>query len=583
MSDTLEIPPDPKLGDLATTACFELARSLHKAPSWIANEIVQRLPASPLISRVQVANNFINFFVNIAELSRITLDAVEKLDQDYGSQPPKREKVIVEHTSVNPTKPLHIGHGRNAVLGDTIARILRFLGYKVEVHNYIDDMGRQMAETLLAYLRTKKRPRAKFDHVLGLLYAEFHKKLSDSERLESEVKQILKDLEKSKGAIARRARELAERCVEANLETTDRLGISYDVLVWESDLVRSGIVEETLDALRKSSKLVPGSGERAGTLVLSLSDLGMEDKVLVRSDGTVVYTARDIAYQLWKFGKTKRKLKFKLHSRRPDGTPTYTSAPTGKTRAFGGADVVVNVVGAEQRFPQRVVFAALRVLGYEREHRNSHHLAYEHVWLPSGRFSGRKGTWIGHSVDDVLEEAIARAYQIVKDHAPTASSDFWRRAAEAVGIAAVRFSLLATSPEKRIVFRWEEALDFQRNSGPAVQYAHARACSILRKAGRFQKRASPEVLRAPEEIALVKLLARFPEVVASAGRNFQPHLLAQHAAAVALAFNTFYEACPVIGAESSELRSARLRLVNCTRIVLRNALGLMGIPAPERM
>ncbi len=581
--ETLEVPPDPKLGDLATTVCFELARTLHKTPSWIANEITQHLKPSPLISKVETANNYINFFVNLSELTRITFDAIEKLDERYGAQSPKNKKVIVEHTSVNPTKPLHIGHGRNAVLGDTIARVLRFLGFQVEVHNYIDDMGRQMAETLLAYTRIRKRPRAKFDHVLGLLYAEFHKRVSESEKLESEVRSVLKELEKGRGTLARRARQLAERCVKANLETTDRLGISYDVLVWESDLARSGIVEEALNALRESSKLVPGTGERAGTLVLKLSDFGMSDKVLVRSDGTAVYTARDIAYQLWKFGKTKQKLKFKLHSRRPDGTRTYTSTSTGKSDSFGGADIVVNVVGAEQRFPQQVVFAALRLLGYEQEFQNSHHLAYEHVWLPTGRFSGRKGTWVGHSVDDVVEDAVARAYQIVKEHAPKASPAFWKQAAESVGIAAVRYSLLATSPEKRIVFRWEEALDFQRNSGPAIQYAHARACSILRKAGKVRKRAPAEVLQSVEEATLIKLLARFPEVVADAGLNFQPHLLAQHAAAVALAFNTFYEACPVLTAETPDVRSARLRLVNCTRVVLRNALSLMGIPAPERM
>jgi len=584
LDETLEEPPDPKLGDLASTLCFDLARTAHKAPSWISSEISRRLETGGLIERFEAAGNYLNFFVNFSHLAEITLDSIEKLDEQYGHQDLKKGKVIVEHTSINPTKPLHIGHGRNAVLGDTTARILQALGFQVEVHNYIDDMGRQMAETLLAYSKIKTKPKTKFDHVLGLIYAEMHRRLKDDAKLEETVKKILKELESGKGPKATTARKLAEKCVVENLKTTDRMGIFYDLLVWESDLVREGVVEEALEALRKASLLKEGTGERSGTLVLKLSDEGMDDKVLVRSDGTVVYTARDIAYQLWKFGKTKSKLKVKLHSTRPNGKKTYTTSKTGQRNlSFGNANVVVNVVGAEQRFPQRVVFTALKLLKYKREYENSHHLAYEHVWLPSEKFSGREGTWVGFSVDEVLEESVARAYQVVKDHAPKAGEKFWKSTAELIGVGALRYSLLATSPEKRIVFRWEEALNLQRNSGPAIQYSHARACSILRKAGKIRGDHPSNLLETPQEKNLIKLLAKFPEVIVIAGKRFQPHLLAQHAANVALAFNTFYEACPVIEAETAELQRARLRLVNCTRIVLRNALNMIGISAPERM
>ncbi|MFN4133483.1 MAG: arginine--tRNA ligase, partial [Candidatus Hadarchaeales archaeon] len=446
-------------------------------------------------------------------------------------------------------------------------------------HNYIDDMGRQMAETILAYKKIGEKPKTKFDHMLGLIYAEMHAKLESNEALEKEAAEILSQLERGKGKMVKLARELAEKCVKENLATTDRLGVSYDVLVWESDMVRSGVVREALEKLKKTGKLAAGKGEKEGTLVLRLSDLGMEDKVLVRSDGTTVYTARDIAYQLWKFGKSKSSPKFKLW--RP---ALYTTSPSGRvSKKFGGAEMVINVVGMEQKYPQQVVFAALKLLGLKEEYENSHHLAYEHVWLPSGKFSGRKGTWVGYSVDEVREEAVARAYQIVKEHAPEAGEKFWREAAEFVGVGAIRFSLLATSPEKRIVFKWEEAINFERNSGPAVQYSHARACSILRKAGQKWKPHSPAVFQKPQEHHLIKLLSKYPEVVVEAGRRLQPHLLASYAAELAFQFNTFYEVCPVINAESDELRSARLRLVNCTRIVLRNVLELMGIKAPEKM
>lgn len=583
-SATLEEPPDPKLGDLASTMCFDLARSIHKAPSWICSEVSQKVKPAGLVEKVEVAGNYINFFVNFPKLAEMTLDAIETEDDGYGRQKAKEGKVVIEHTSVNPTKPLHIGHGRNAVLGDTTCRILRALGHEVEVHNYVDDMGRQMAETLLAYRKVKQKPKAKFDHLLGLIYSDMHKRIGIEAELEKEVKDILAELEEGKGKTAGEAKKLAERCVEENLKTSDRLGIGYDLLVWESDLVRAGLLKEALDTLRKTGHLVGGAGERAGAMILKLSDQGMDDKVLVRSDGTAVYTARDIAYQLWKFGKAKTKLKFKINSKRPDGTKTYETAKLGKTSArFGRARKVINVVGAEQKFPQRVVFTALKILGHESEYENSHHLAYEHVWLPSGKFSGRKGTWVGFSVDEVIEEAVARAYEIVKEHARDETQDFWNKSAELVGVGAVRYSLLGTTPEKKIVFKWEEALNFERNSGPAVQYSHARASSILRKArGKGGKRPAG-LFTAPQERRLITLLAKFPQVVQNAGERLQPHLVAQSASEIAVAFNTFYEACPVIEAETRELRAARLRLVNCVRIVLRNALGLMGMAAPERM
>ncbi|MEM2874754.1 MAG: arginine--tRNA ligase [Candidatus Hadarchaeales archaeon] len=582
--ETLEDPPDPGLGDIASTVCFEMAKDLKMPPAEIAKRLAERIATGGLILRVEPVNGYLNFFLDLHALGEITLTAVEKMREAYGrARTEKKGKVIIEHTSVNPTKPLHIGHGRNAVIGDTVARIMKALGHTVEVHNYIDDMGRQMAETVLAFRRIKRKPRAKFDHVLGLLYSQMHQMLGSDPKLEGEVDGILRGLESGIGRWCIEARRIAEKCVRANLETAERLGVVYDLLVWESDLVRSGAVEEVIESLRRSGRLVEGTGENSGALVLRLGDVGLEDKVLVRSDGTTVYTARDIAYQMWKFGKTRASPRMRIHSVRGDGRRTFTTSPRGKaSERFGGAKMVINVVGAEQRFPQQVVSAALRILGYEEESRNSLHLAYEHVWLPSGKFSGRKGTWVGFSVDDALEEAVARARAAVEEHSPEAPEGFKRKIAELVGVGAVRYSLLSTSPEKRITFRWEEALNFERNSGPAIQYSYARACSIIRKAGRSGMSKMVK-LDLPEERTLIKLLARFPQVIDEAGRTLGPHLLAIYASDLAFAFNRFYEAAPVLTAETRELRETRLRLVSCTRMVLRNVMDLLGIPAPERM
>ncbi|KUO41245.1 MAG: hypothetical protein AVW06_01520 [Hadesarchaea archaeon DG-33-1] len=585
LEQTLEEPPDPSLGDLATTICFELAKVLHKSPTWLATELVRAIEPSGLIARVEAAGSYVNFFVDLPKLAKLTLRTIEGAGVKYGHlEVGKGQKVVIEHTSVNPTKPLHIGHGRNAVIGDTMARILCDLAYEVEIQNYIDDMGLQVAQTLLAYQMAKRKPRAKFDHMLGLIYVDLHRRFEREPKLERRVREILKQLERGKGGLTRLARKLSERCVKANLQTTDRLGIRYDLLAWESDIARSGMLQEALKRLRATPNVVDGIGELAGTLILRLSDFGIGDKVLVRSDGTAVYTTRDIAYQLWKFGRTKADLLFKLHSKRPDGTKTYTTSRRGRPgRKFGRADMVINVVGAEQKFPQQVVFAALKALGLEREYQNSHHMAYEHVWLPTGKFSGRRGTWVGFSVDEIIEEAVQRAYAEVEKRNLKASKQFKRLAAEFVGVGAVRYSLIQTSPEKKVVFKWEEALNFEQNSGPAIQYSHARACSILRKAKRRGGKHSPDVFELLEEQRLIKQLAKLPEVLRAAGEKLQPNLPTIYAADLALTFNKFYEVAPVIEARTPELRAARLRLVNCTRIALQNALETLGIVAPERM
>jgi len=570
VEETLEEPPDPKLGDLSSNICFELAKIAKQNPDSLSRLLLAKMQPGGMIAKIEAVRGYLNFFVNLPLLAERTFACLERMKEKYGSLE-KRGKVIVEHTSVNPTKPLHVGHGRNAVLGDTMARILRKLGYRVEVHNYIDDLGLQMAETLVA-LEKFELPETKFDHALGLIYVKFQELLKKHPELEEEVRKKLKALEKGEKSVYKTARRIAEACVKANLSTTKRLGISYDLLVWESDLVQRGVLSEVLDLLRKAGRLK----EEKGATLLLLEDFGLENKVLIRSDGTTVYLARDIAYQLWKFGKTKSKLLFK------PWLSIYTTHPKGRpSTRFGGAQRVINVIGAEQRDAQRSVFATLKVLGYEQEYGNSFHLAYEHVWLPTGKFSGREGTWVGHSLDEAIEEAIARAREIVEKREPEASKAFKERIAKAIGLGALRFSLVYTSPEKRIVFKWEEALDFEKNSGPAIQYSHARACSILRKA-KVSRSPDWSKLQLEEEKELVKLIAKYPKVLRLAGEELRPNLLASYAAKVSSLFNSFYEKAPVLKAEKG-LREARIKLVEGIRFILSDALNLLGIEAPERI
>ncbi len=584
LEESLEEPQDSSFGHMASTVCFELPKDLHRSPEDISQELSENLKPGGLVEKVEAVGGYINFFVEMSVLSNLALDNIEERGSEYGHLDHDEKKVVIEHTSVNPTKPLHIGHGRNAVIGDTMARILKACGKNVEVQNYIDDLGLQVAQTLIAYKADEEVSGEKFDHYLGKLYVDFHEKAKSNSELKQKARNVLSSMEKGRGELAQEAREMSLLCVESNLETTDRLDIDYDLLVWESDISRTGMLEESLGLLRKTPYLVEGEGKHEGAMVLHLSDFGLEDKVLVRSDGTAVYTARDIAYQLWKFGKVEANLCFDIHSERPSGVKTYTTVPESDSNIdFGSADQVINVIGMEQRYPQNVVFSALKVMGFEKEYRNSHHLAYEHVRLESEKFEGRKGTWMGYSVDDVLDETVERAREEVKKRNPDSNEDFIRKAAESVGVGAFRYSLISSSPEKEVVFKWEEVLDFDRNSGPAIQYSHARANNILRKAEGVKGKLEDYVFEEEIEDELITKLVKFPEVVREAGENLQPHKVATYASELALLFNKFYEVAPVLHAEEEDLMYSRLKLVKCVKIVLENSLRLLGIEAPGRM
>ncbi|KXB06594.1 hypothetical protein AKJ51_03425 [candidate division MSBL1 archaeon SCGC-AAA382A20] len=585
LSRSLEEPPDSSFGDLATTICFELPEKLKKSPQELAKKLAKRIEPEGLIEKVETESGYVNFFVNNCKLTSLVLREIEKRNSQYGHfEDLENGKVVIEHTSVNPTKPLHVGHGRNAILGDTMARILKACGHEVEIQNYIDDLGLQVAQTLTTYRPEEKPPEEKFDHFLGRQYVKFHDKVEDNPDLEDEARKVLSKIEEDDEGLAEEAREMTRKCVESNLETSDRLNVDYDLLIWESDILNSGMLSEALTRLSDTPYLVEGEGELDGALVLRLEDFGIEDKVMIRSDGTAVYTARDLSYQLWKFGEVKADLFFDLHSERPSGVKTYTTVPDGEiNQNFGAADRVINVIGVEQKYPQKVVFTALKALGLEKEYENSHHLAYEHVRLPSKKFKGRSGTWIGYSVDEVLEETISRAKKEVEKRNPDADESFLKEAAEKVGVGAFRFSLISSSPEKEVVFEWKEALNFERNSGPAVQYSHARASSILRKAKEKSKEHPGDIFEEPEEYQLIKKLAKFPGAVRAASEQLRPHLLAKYASELSLLFNKFYEVAPVLNAVSEELKSGRLRLVDCSRIVLRNVLALLGIEAPCSM
>ena len=626
---TFDDTPSLELGDFGTAVAFQLARVFRKAPNKIAEEIVRRLtkpnPEEEFytilqmvgkrdlfegIAEIKAVNGYINFYVDYSYFGRELVKEILGKGNAYGeSGVGKGKKVIVEHTSVNPTKPLHMGHARNSVLGDTMARIMRRLGYTVEVQNYIDDLGVQFAQVLWGYLnlreefeRLEAELREKglkedfIDHVMGLLYVEVNKRIEENPEVDREVRELMKKLEEGDNEIAETGRKLAERVLKAQMLTTYRMGITYDLLSWESDIVRSGIFEEAYRLIEANENFFWATeGKYKGAFVMDLRKLFPDMKnpflVLKRSDGTATYTGKDIAYHLWKFGKVRADMLYKVWDR-IENHETWTTAPDGEEMPgrFGRGDIVINVIGAEQRHPQMAIKYALQLLGFEDSAQNFHHLAYEHVVRPEGKFSGRKGTWVGFTVDEVLNEAVQRARELVEQKNPNLSDEEKDEIAEAVGVGAVRFNLVKYSPDKVITFRWDDVLNFEGESAPYIQYAHARCASILRKAGESGVETDWRALLEKADFSrltlrekeLIKLLARFPEVIESAGRDIKPHLVPAYLNELASLFNKFYMDHPVLKAEEG-VREERLLLVLAVKQVLRNGLELLGIEAPEKM
>ncbi|ASJ00935.1 arginine--tRNA ligase [Thermococcus gorgonarius] len=609
---TFDDTPSLELGDFGTAVAFQLARVFRKAPKLIAEEIVERLKGTlpDEIAEVKAVNGYINFYLDYDRFGKALVEEILGKGEAYGeSDIGKGKKVIVEHTSVNPTKPLHMGHARNSVLGDTMARIMRKLGYTVEVQNYIDDLGVQFAQVLWGYLNLKEefeRIEAELrekglkedfiDHMMGLLYVEVNKHIEENPDVDRQVRELMKKLEEGDNEIAEMGRKLAERVVKAQMLTTYRMGIAYDLLSWESDIMKSGIFNEAYELIEANENFFwAEEGKYKGAFVMDLRKLFPDMKnpflVLRRSDGTATYTGKDIAYHLWKFGKVKADMLYKLWDKL-ENHETWTTAPDGKEMPgkFGRADIVINVIGAEQRHPQMAIKYALQLLGFEDSAKNFHHLAYEHVVRPEGSFSGRKGTWVGFTVDEVLNEAVQRARELVEQKNPNLSEEEKDEIAEAVGVGAVRFNLVKYSPDKIITFRWDDVLNFEGESAPYIQYAHARCASIMRKAEEsgidtdwknlLEKADFSKLTNREKE--LIKLLAKFPTVIEQAGRDIKPHLIPAYLNELASLFNRFYMDHPVLKAEEG-IREERLLLVLAVKQVLRNGLELLGIEAPERM
>lgn len=587
--------PEGRAGDYGTPVAFTLAKELGRNPVVIANELVEALALPEGVRAAAAVGPYINFEVDPATF----VGAVSAGGRAPSATP---LKVVVEHTSVNPNKEAHVGHLRNIVLGDATARILRAVGHEVEVQNYIDDTGRQAAESIFAVTYYNARYAAdagrKYDHWLGELYVRLSAaKEQDGEAIERGVSEVMHRLERGE------LRLEVERVVNAQLETYHALGVDYDLLVWESDIVQGGLLERGLAVMEASPYVTrPEGGKYAGALVMDVSEFlpGLEESsvVLVRSDGNAMYVAKDIGYQFWKAGIFEG-LNFERYAVQPSGKPLYTSSPEGELhpdgRSFAHAGEIINVIDARQSHPQTIVRTALALSGTPEgraAYDNSHHLAYEVVTLEGQAMSGRKGVTL--SIDEVAEEAARRARAVVEEKNPGLKDS--EQVARQVGIGALRFGMLKNEAKKIIDFRWEQALSLQGDSGPYVQYAHARACSILRAAAldgvdiAAARAGADHSQLGALEVRLARVLRRYPEVVEQAAAALAPHQVVQYALDVATAWNSYYNHKDEAGRPDTQvmrsgagLREARILLVDRVRATLAATLDLLGIAAPSEM
>lgn len=636
----IQYPPDRALGDLGVTVAFELARVLRKAPRAIAAEIVEALGPVDGIDRFEPApNGYVNVFLDRARFARAALGP-PRPPADRGVR-----KAIVEHTAINPNKAAHVGHLRNAALGDTLVRLLRHRGVPVEVQNYIDDTGVQVADVVVGFLHVERlafeeaaalAEQPRFDHYCWDLYARVTAWYEeDPERLALRAR-TLHDLEAGADPAARWGRLIAERIVRCHLATMDRMNVEYDLLTWEGDVLRLRFWARAFEVLERTGAVtLAADGPQAGCWVMPLAadapprpdaDAAeggpkSKSKVIVRSNGTVTYVGKDIAYQFWKLGVLEQDFHYRLHGAQRSGHPLWsTTSAAGKAgrppATFGRADAVYNVIDTRQTYLQQLLKQALTAVGREREAERSVHVSYEMVALspataralgqeldadaerPFVEVSGRKG--LGVKADDLLDRLTEAARrEVLARHADLAAGDPEAAAvAAAIATAAIRYFMIKYSRGKLIAFDIDEALSFEGESGPYVQYAAVRAANILRKLYERDGLDDAALTAALESLPAAPLedpgdgtaawgllleAARLDEVADQAIRALELSTLAKYAFGLAQTFNTFYHRCPVVAEEDEPTRLWRAAAVLYCRLQLTRTLALMGCDVPPRM
>lgn len=525
--------------DLASTIAFTLAKKQKTSPLRIAQDQVEVIRKSPAFqatgATAEAKGPYINFNLGISFLTE-SLHA--SLKPGYGSITQKGVRVVLEHTSANPNGPLHVGHIRNSIIGDTLARVFRKAGYSLEVQYYVNDMGRQIAIVVWGFdnLDNTLKEGEKEDAHIARVYIAANREIEKDPSITQQVNTLMQLVEHGDPATVKKFRREVSRCLDGFAVTLKDLNVKHDRFVWESDFIRNGYTDRIISKIKKLPQALDEE-----TLALDLQEFGFGNKYVIRrSDGTSVYAARDLAYHTWKSANFDR---------------------------------VIDVLGADHKLIAAQLQCTMQLLG-EKAPEIVH---FEFVSLPEGSMSTRAGKFV--SADDLIMEIRKRAFDEVTVRRPELDEETRMSIARSVGLAAIRYDIIKVTPEKSTVFDWKEALDFERQSGPYIQYAHARACSILEKADTFTECCE---LETDHEIALARQIARFPSVIEKVASELHPHILATYARELADTFNTFYHYEQVLKSEGS-IRERRLTLVKAVQNTLKEALETLGIDAISTM
>ncbi len=622
----LEQPKQPDFGEIAVPVAFQLARQLRQAPRAIAQQLVSELPGLPGVSKVEVAGNgYLNLRLDRGAYGYgVISGASEKIaPEDAG-------KIIVEHTNINPNKAAHIGHLRNAVLGDTFVRMLRSGGYPVEVQNYIDNTGVQVADVVVAFHYLEKRTPGEvaalisdqrpFDYVCWDLYAHVSSYYKTHPEALAWRAETLHAIEAGEGEQAEMAHLVADAIVEAHIRTMLRLGIVYDVLPRESEILHLKFWATAFEQLKERGAIhIETEGKNAGCWVMrgaafSQDAENPDDKIIVRSNGTVTYVGKDIAYQLWKFGLLGKDFFYRRLMIYPNGHELWVSTDeqvTEQIPSFGAASRVYNVIDSRQSYLQDVVVAGLRALGYDEQADRSIHFSYEMVALsprtcvqlgielseedkrrPYVEVSGRKG--LGVKADDLVNELIETALREVESRHSEASDEDRRQVATQIATGALRYFMLKFTRNSVIAFDFQEALSFEGETGPYVQYAAVRAANILRKLAErgeqlpdFQavltKEAMARQLESEDFWQIVLAVSKVDTAIARAIESGEPAHVAKYAFQLAQLFNNFYHGYPVLSEQNAERRTFLLWMTEYFRKQLERTLDVLGIAVPAYM
>ena len=635
-----EQPKQTSFGEIAVPAAFQLARQLKKAPKAIAAELAEATGKIEGVAALEIAGNgYINVRLDRGYYGAGLLAGAPHAGVgEPGGTPSEAEKgakIIVEHTNINPNKAAHIGHLRNAILGDTFVRMLRAIGEDVEVQNYIDNTGVQVADVVVGFLylhprtRTLGDPRiqieklikeTRFDYLCWDLYAEVSAYYqAHAEKLITWRAAVLHGIEHHDEIIFGTALLISEAIVRCHLQTMHRLGIHYDVLPRESEILQLKFWETAFELLKARGALVKETeGKNEGCWVMRGSAFSTDlenpdDKVIVRSNDTVTYVGKDIAYQLWKFGLLGKDFFYRIGPA-GDWPPLYVSAPEPQDVVaphFGGGARVYNVIDSRQSYLQDVVVAGLRALGYERQAENSIHFSYEMVALsprtcvemgiklseedksrPYVEVSGRKG--LGVKADDLIHKLIEKALDEVTSRHLEEPEDSRRRAATHIAIAALRYFMLKYTRNSVIAFDFGEALAFEGETGPYVQYAAVRARRIL---GKLEERGHvlPDFQASLTREAMARQLAnedcwqallaasKAGSAIQQAVSSGEPAHVARFAFQLAQAFSGFYQKFHVLDEPDAERKTFLLWMTDYFRTQLERTLGVLGIEVPEYM